>query len=119
VSVFTAVVTEGDPPTSALDELATFHSDALAHARLTATGDRFELAWDGDDVDRVLWPLASSAVDLLRAAPLDRLKLCDHCVWMFLDESRNRSRRWCSMNHCGGSEKMRRYRARRRATASR
>jgi predicted RNA-binding Zn ribbon-like protein len=71
--------------------------------------------WDGE----LLGPLVAAAVDLLRTGPLDRLKLCDACPWLFLDTSRNHSRRWCSMNECGGRLKMRRYRERRRATAGR
>jgi len=53
-----------------------------------------------------------AAVDLLRTGPLDRLKVCAACPWLFLDTSRNRSRRWCSMSDCGARLKMRRYRAR-------
>ncbi len=43
-----------------------------------------------------------------------RLKACQHCDWVFLDTSRNRSGRWCSMSACGGREKARAYRARHR-----
>jgi len=63
--------------------------------------------WDGD----LLAPIAVAAVDLLRTGPLDRLKVCAACPWLFLDTSRNRSRRWCSMSECGARLKMRRYRA--------
>jgi predicted RNA-binding Zn ribbon-like protein len=113
--VFRAVA-EGRPaPSGALAALAAFHAEAAAHARLVPAGDRFTLGWDG----AVLWPLATAAVDLLREGPLDRIKLCDGCPWLFLDTSRNHSRRWCSMNECGGRLKMRRYRARKRATAGR
>ncbi|WP_431899638.1 CGNR zinc finger domain-containing protein [Micromonospora chalcea] len=28
---------------------------------------------------------------------------------LFIDESKNRSRRWCSMDDCGTAEKIRRY----------
>ena len=63
--------------------------------------------------DRPLWPIAVAAVDLLRSDRLARLKLCGNCSWLFLDRSRNGSRRWCSMDECGVHTKMRRYRARR------
>ena len=44
----------------------------------------------------------------------DRLKLCpaDDCAWAFYDESKNRSRRWCSMEVCGNLSKTRSYRQR-------
>lgn len=45
-----------------------------------------------------------------------RLKICpaDDCAWAFFDTSRNRSRRWCSMEVCGNREKVRAYRDRTR-----
>src|SRR5215211_7183735 len=46
---------------------------------------------------------------------LDRLKLCVGCYWLFLDASRNRSRRWCTLEVCGTHEKARRYVAKRAA----
>jgi predicted RNA-binding Zn ribbon-like protein len=112
-AVFRAVAERREPDPEALAVLAAHHARAVARARLVPAGGGFALAWDGE----VLGPLAAAAVDLLRHGPLDRLKLCDGCPWLFLDTSRNRSRRWCSMNECGSRLKMRRYRARRRATA--
>jgi predicted RNA-binding Zn ribbon-like protein len=49
----------------------------------------------------------------------DRLKLCpaEDCLWAFFDSSKNRSRRWCSMNVCGNRVKTREYRRRRAARA--
>jgi predicted RNA-binding Zn ribbon-like protein len=48
-----------------------------------------------------------------------RLKLCpaEDCLWAFVDASKNRSRRWCSMNVCGNRTKTREYRRRRSARA--
>jgi predicted RNA-binding Zn ribbon-like protein len=42
---------------------------------------------------------------------LDRVRSCqgDTCGWLFLDMSKNRSRRWCSMSDCGNTAKARRY----------
>jgi predicted RNA-binding Zn ribbon-like protein len=130
--VFRAVATDREPAEAALAEVAAFGAEAASRARLVAaagSGARgparivpaaagFALAWDGDDLERVLWPLATATVDLLRGGPLDRVKTCSACCWLFIDTSRNRSRRWCTMNICGAQAKMRRYRAR-RATAGR
>lgn len=43
-----------------------------------------------------------------------RLKLCpaDDCAWAYYDVSRNRSRRWCSMEVCGNRAKVHAYRER-------
>jgi predicted RNA-binding Zn ribbon-like protein len=115
---FRAIAAGAPPPQAALDRLAAFGAQAVAHARLVPAGAGCDYAWDGDDPDRVLWPLAHAAVELLRHGPLDRLKVCADCRWLFLDTTRNHSRRWCTMSECGGRAKMRRYRAR-RATAGR
>ena len=69
-----------------------------------------------------LWPVVWSAVDLLMQAPetLSRVRVCanDPCGWLFVDQSRNRSRRWCDMSDCGNKVKARRHYARVRAERS-
>jgi predicted RNA-binding Zn ribbon-like protein len=110
----------GDEPTAAdLGALAAADAEALAHARLERRPDgTYAEAWaPGDDLDGPRWPLAHGAVRLLVDGPLDRLEACPGCGWLFLDTSRNRSRRWCSMDTCGARDKMQRYYRRRRAGA--
>jgi predicted RNA-binding Zn ribbon-like protein len=62
--------------------------------------------------------LAYAAVDLARTANLSQLRACPvaegGCGWLFLDRSRNRSRRWCAMEDCGTQAKSRRLTTRRR-----
>jgi predicted RNA-binding Zn ribbon-like protein len=108
----------GEPPADALAHLVARAGAAVERARLVPRDGSFRLAWDGDHLERPLWALAAAAVDLLRSGPLERLKACEDCPWLFLDTSRNHSRRWCSMDDCGSRSKMRSYRAR-RATAGR
>jgi predicted RNA-binding Zn ribbon-like protein len=106
------------PATEDLDALRNAHRAALGHAALASRGGRLDWAYGGDgaDLDRPLWPVAQAAIDLLRSDDrLGRLKQCANCRWLFLDESRNASRRWCSMAHCGIDAKVRATRARRRA----
>lgn len=71
--------------------------------------------WDDapTDLEAVLWPVAWSAGDLLTSSQLDRVKECSGCTWLFLDASRNRSRRWCDMRDCGNRSKVRMFRRRR------
>jgi predicted RNA-binding Zn ribbon-like protein len=106
-AVFRPLAAGGAPPPDALARLVQRAGAAVERAHLAGR----ELAWDGDHLERPLWPLAVSALDLLRYGPLDRLKACEDCPWLFLDTSRNRSRRWCSMEDCGTRVKMRRYRS--------
>jgi len=89
---------------------------AYAHLRLRAGEPRFFWAWepDGAALDRMLWPVARSAAELLTADELARVRECasDSCGWLFLDTSKNRSRRWCDMAGCGNRAKARRHYAR-------
>jgi predicted RNA-binding Zn ribbon-like protein len=50
----------------------------------------------------------------------ERLKACraDDCLWVFVDEAKNRSRAWCSMSSCGNRAKARSYRERHRTAGS-
>lgn len=108
---------EHQPPSRQdLDALRQAYIAALVHAAMQQVGDHYDWTWHStsDVLDQPLWPIAHQAVELMRFAPLHRLTRCGHCRWLFLDTSKNRSRRWCSMNTCGSIMKMRRYRAARR-----
>jgi len=93
---------------------------ALPHARLAPEAGAFTWSWDDEPaLDRVLWPIVRSATQLLTAAELPRVKQCQGrgCSWLFLDTSKNGSRRWCEMEVCGSRAKARAYYARRKAEA--
>jgi predicted RNA-binding Zn ribbon-like protein len=103
---------------------------ALAQARVASVDDavhhdrpvRFAWAWTADpiDLEAPLWPVVRSAADLLTSPDLPSLRLCaaNACAWLFLDTSRNGSRRWCSMRTCGNRAKARRHHARVRAASA-
>lgn len=91
---------------------------ALARQRL-APGKKEGAEWtwsESPDLDRMLWPVLRSAGDLLTSEDLARVRECaaDSCAWLFVDRSKNRSRRWCDMTVCGNRDKVRRHRQRRR-----
>jgi predicted RNA-binding Zn ribbon-like protein len=58
-------------------------------------------------------PVVESALSLLAPGPVIRECPADNCGWLFVDRSKNGTRRWCSMEGCGSRAKMQRYRARR------
>ncbi|WP_422742359.1 CGNR zinc finger domain-containing protein [Micromonospora sp. WMMD754] len=116
--VFRAVAADRSPDTSVLARLRDDEADALGHARLDQ-GRTFGWTWrDDQTLARPLRPVVHAAVQLLTTGALDRIKGCGGCRFLFNDESKNRSRRWCSMDDCGTSEKMRRYVAARRTRAT-
>jgi predicted RNA-binding Zn ribbon-like protein len=112
--VFSAVAAD---TTAAEDDLAAFNAAfaaAVTHARIVSEADGFRWEWpqDAEELDAMLWPIAWSAVDLLRAPEVHRVHECagHDCSWLFLDMSKNGSRRWCSMETCGNRAKAHRHR---------
>lgn len=111
--LFQAEVAGREPAEGALQTLNDGVADALGNRSLKAGLGGFGWAWHTgpDRLDAVLWPLALSAAELLTSSEIGRLKECaqDGCRWVFLDLSRNRSRRWCTMDDCGNRAKARRH----------
>jgi predicted RNA-binding Zn ribbon-like protein len=112
-----SATTGGSPPGARWGELRAFVTDAMAHAELAWEGSTYQLTWaDTRRLHAMLWPISLAASDLLTGPQLSRLKKCAGCPWLFLDQSKNLSRRWCAMNDCGTHEKIRRYVTRRAAS---
>jgi predicted RNA-binding Zn ribbon-like protein len=93
---------------------------ALPHLRIGWSPAGFAREWEHGRpaLDRVLWPVSWSAAELLTHGPLDRIRECPgqgNCGWLFLDLSKNASRRWCDMRVCGNRAKARRHYTRTRA----
>jgi len=88
-------------------------------ARLASTPEGFAWSLDAASsaLDAALRPIVESAVGLLTSSKLARLRRCGSptCYWLFLDETKNRSRRWCEMASCGNLMKVRRHRAKHRS----
>jgi predicted RNA-binding Zn ribbon-like protein len=59
----------------------------------------------------LLAPVLWSAGDLIVSPERGRLRHClnDQCGWLFMDDSKNGSRRWCSMQSCGNRAKAHRH----------
>lgn len=91
----------------------------LAGSKLVSRGR--SLAWthrgSAGLLDEALWAVGRSAADLLTSeAALAQVRECaaGTCGWLFLDRSKNGSRRWCDMRVCGNRAKVRRFRRRAR-----
>ena len=100
--------------------------DRDSRTTLTDLGARVALSIELDDQgslqlhsrgDGVLEPVGRLLAIMHNASidgTLTRLKPCtnDTCQWLFLDHSKNRSRRWCDMTTCGNAANARAYRRR-------
>jgi predicted RNA-binding Zn ribbon-like protein len=113
--VFSALASGESPRDADLALIGDAAASGAARSRLVY--DRDGVGWslpsDSDDLERPLWDVARSAADLLTSGEHDRIKECASttCEWVFLDRSRNRSRRWCDMSDCGNRAKARRFQA--------
>lgn len=114
--LFRAMIEGWKPDATDLAVLNRELGQARAHERLAAGKRGLTWTWKdrGSDLDRVLWPTVRSAAALLTSDELTRVRQCDgeDCRWLFLDTSKNRSRRWCEMADCGNRAKVRRFRRR-------
>ncbi len=89
-------------------------SRTMAQSGLIHTKDRFIWRTSGGkrDLDSMLDPIVRSAAELLTSDSLERVKECADdrgCGYLFMDRSRNRSRRWCDMTDCGNRAKAQRF----------
>ena len=120
--VFSAVAGGDEPQAVDREALNRFHQRAMSRGKLVHAAEGFGWGWEDDDaLDRPLWPLVRSAVDLLLTGDQRRLRECaaDDCGWLFYDTSRNQSRRWCSMQSCGNRAKVQQFRDRKRSDGTR
>jgi predicted RNA-binding Zn ribbon-like protein len=106
-------------PTADLRTVNRAIARAMARAELVQSSDAFEWKWTElpPRLDRMVWAVARSAAELLTSKDLTSVRECDgyDCGWLFIDVTRNRSRRWCDMATCGNRAKGRRHYERRRA----
>ena len=114
--VFATTAKGSEPNNKDMQTLVTLYGDAISHGQLIKTDHHFSTAWKLDEgLGAVLWPIIHSAGELLQSEELQQVKECPGCGWLFLDTSKNQSRRWCSMYTCGVRDKMRRYHKRQHA----
>ena len=116
--VFTEVAKTGKALESGIAALNLFLEEGMRYRRLERDERCCGWTWSpGEEpLAQMLWPIANAAAELLVDGDLERVKRCgnDTCAWLFVDLSRNRSRRWCDMKECGNRAKARRHYARRK-----
>ena len=119
--IFLAVARGSSPEKSELSTLNTEFSEAMRRACIVPGKDSFTLDWTDKEkaLDRMLWTIARSAADLLTSEGLDDVRVCaaDDCRWLFLDTSKNHSRRWCDMKSCRNRAKARKHYTQKKQTA--
>jgi len=116
--IFSAIAQGTSPEDEDLNILNSALSEAMCHIRIVPQTAGFQWDWMAgpENLDRVLWPVVRSAADLLTSDELSETRICasENCDWLFLDTSKNHSRRWCNMKTCGNRAKARRHYERKR-----
>ena len=113
--VFYRLVDGRSPPAEDRIALERWAAACARHREMRWEDGGLHWMWKGldGDPDAPALLLAESALELITADPPTRLHTCasDTCRWLFLDTSKNRTRRWCDMKICGNRAKARRYSA--------
>ena len=97
-----------------LELIKAHYAKAASRASVSVTGDEMALRWPeiSRDLEYPLSELAWVSMSLLLS---DKRKLVGQCAddrgcgFLFLDTSKNHSRRWCSMEGCGNRAKAKRH----------
>ena len=114
--IFSAPISDTEAHEDDLATLNTMLTKAMARASVPSDGKQgFVWDWNGGHehvaLDRMLWSIARSMAELLTSDALEFVRMCaaHDCGWLFLDTSKNHSRRWCDMKGCGNRAKARKY----------
>ncbi|HLA76383.1 MAG TPA: ABATE domain-containing protein [Vicinamibacteria bacterium] len=118
-AIFAAAVRAQAPPRDGVRTLNQAIRDAFRRLELQPRGGAYRWQWlsEPGNLEAPLWPVVRSAADLMTSPDLARVRVCNapNCDWLFLDHSKNQTRRWCDMKTCGNRDKARRFRAARKA----
>jgi predicted RNA-binding Zn ribbon-like protein len=111
--MFSAVAAGAAPAAADLAVLNRALARAPTRARLrhTPSGYAWEVPRLRPAMPDLLAPVLWSAADLITGTRLARVRRCanDKCLYLFVDDSRNGTRRWCSMSMCGNRAKAHRH----------
>jgi len=111
--LFSATADNARPAAPDIETLNRLLEGAPGRVAVTVTdaGNRWRLPPAAPAVASLLAPVLWSAGDLLAGERLPRVRLCvnEKCRWLFLDDSKGGTRRWCAMRACGNRAKAHRH----------
>lgn len=109
------------PSQEDIESFNTLLAATMRHACIVRCAGVFLWEWQAgpDRLGLPLWCVIRDAAALLTSPEAGRVRLCasEDCAWLFLDTSKNRSRRWCDMSSCGNRAKARRHYVRKKELA--
>ncbi len=117
--IFYAALEGRDPAAASIKVVESRFKSGREHQRLLWVDSR--LVWDWSQPaylpELPLWLLSLSTADLMASDAMHKMRECGNleCRWLFLDTSKNHTRRWCDMKVCGNRMKARRFKAQHRS----
>lgn len=118
--VMQSVAHRTEPPVATLATLNAFLAESQVHSQIVRSDGGFELHLrPEDDMALPIWRLTDSAARVLLSPDRENVRECPghECGWLFLDTTRNHSRRWCDSTDCGNKARVRAYAQRKRGAA--
>jgi predicted RNA-binding Zn ribbon-like protein len=114
-SVLYNVVDHRSPSDDSLRRLSSFLNEAQDTRRLSWRNGRLDWTWilhQGRALELPLLKLSIEAANLLASDLSSKIRACGdpECRWLFVDITKNQSRRWCDMKLCGNRTKVQRFR---------
>jgi predicted RNA-binding Zn ribbon-like protein len=113
LSIFASIANARPVSSARLAELNAALAQFPGLLRVQRNADRIQAEWTSatDGLEQILFAVLTSAAELLASDRLKRIRECASadCTWLFIDMSRNRTRRWCDMKGCGNRMKARRH----------
>jgi predicted RNA-binding Zn ribbon-like protein len=111
--IFSAIASHQEPNAPDMQILSQAMSSFSSKTELAWTSNKATWQWvdEEDNLEKIVWQVMQSCVDLLISDQLNRVRECEagSCGWLFIDHSKNGSRRWCDMKVCGNREKAKRF----------
>jgi predicted RNA-binding Zn ribbon-like protein len=101
-----------EPPFGSLAYFNECQSDPGAGALIRFESGALEWSFAKPSPGALLRPIVFSAAELMTGIRASKVRQCQDergCGWLFVDESRLRNRRWCSMGDCGNRAKAHRH----------
>jgi predicted RNA-binding Zn ribbon-like protein len=112
--IISAAAQGESPEKSDLAKFNQYVSEAFRKSQISPSDEGFTWSWQEQEEsgDRILWTLVREAANLITSEDIKRVGECADdrgCGYLFIDTSRNHSRRWCSMEDCGNRAKAQRH----------
>lgn len=106
--LFTTIIAKKSPAAPELQAFNNYVTETLAHVTLVYDkgARQGNVVFTSPVMEQVMWWVVQSALTVWTSEQLLLIRQCPACGWLFMDRSKNRSRKWCSMETCGGLDKV-------------